>query len=796
VVVVRPRVAVFGWVCSCRPGLVPPAASEVLADQFASYCRGSYEVIDRGEVCWYMGRLGLTMREVLNDPASRRCLAQALNARYFVFGSLRETASFDVETHLVDPETGTRTGTGKIHVKDQDELKLRLGELARQIGARPDEQKAMAAKAASTEKALREARSLLTTDPARAAQVARVGLKDNPDSTALQALVADADRRARAAKLEADRRAEAARQAKALEEAKKRQADLAKQAAEAKAKAEAEAKARGEGQRKAQQAQRERAAASLRAQARQAMAKGNHAQAVQQLQSAANLQPGEEVYKELAAAKVAAEKATADRALAEQKKRDEDARAKREAAAKQVQAEKERRDKAEADRRKGEEARARALHDGLLKQANAEMAKKEYAKALASAESARRFQATPEAAKLAGDARQQLALANAKNAAERKAIEEDRAGRDAAEKKLAADREQYTAAMKKAQDALVAKKYPEAAAQYAAALKLFDTDAAAKTGLKTANDLLAQEKKREADEKAAKEAAAKRAAMLKDKLDEGKKLRDAKQYARAVAAYQEAVKLAPANVEAQAGLEAARREAEKARADAAKAPPPDAKMKDRREAYLKEMAEARAAVKGRKFGEAIRSFDEALKLQPGDPVATKERAAAVTEGAYAAHMARGAQALTRKQPAEARKAFEEALKLKPNDPAATKGVKDATPAPAIKDPKGPAPGKAKPLKEDYDLAMGAGAAAMKKLDYKGAVNAYTEALNKIPGDKAATAALAGARYGAAMAQAAALMKQKKFDDAVKAYDEALKAKPGDAAAIKGKKEADAAAKKR
>ncbi|MFM7150509.1 MAG: hypothetical protein ACKO23_11750, partial [Gemmataceae bacterium] len=124
VVLARPRVAVFGFLVNCRPGLVPPAASELFADQFAGYCRGSYEIIDRGEVCWYMGRLGLTMREVLNDPIARRCLAESLNARYFVFGSLRETASFDVETHLIDAETGSRTGTGKIHVKDQQELKL------------------------------------------------------------------------------------------------------------------------------------------------------------------------------------------------------------------------------------------------------------------------------------------------------------------------------------------------------------------------------------------------------------------------------------------------------------------------------------------------------------------------------------------------------------------------------------------------------------------------------------------------------------------------------------------------
>ena len=84
---------------------MPPSTGEWAADHFASYC-GDFELIDRGEVCWYMGRLGITMREVLRDPPARRVLAQALNARYFVFGAIEQTASFNVNIHLIDAETG------------------------------------------------------------------------------------------------------------------------------------------------------------------------------------------------------------------------------------------------------------------------------------------------------------------------------------------------------------------------------------------------------------------------------------------------------------------------------------------------------------------------------------------------------------------------------------------------------------------------------------------------------------------------------------------------------------------
>src|SRR5690606_39128787 len=106
---VRPRLAVFGFVVNCKPGLVPPAISDWAADQMASYCAGSYELIDRGEVCWYMGRLNITMSDLLRDPVARRCLAQSLGARYFVFGAIQETASFNVSTTLVDAESGATT---------------------------------------------------------------------------------------------------------------------------------------------------------------------------------------------------------------------------------------------------------------------------------------------------------------------------------------------------------------------------------------------------------------------------------------------------------------------------------------------------------------------------------------------------------------------------------------------------------------------------------------------------------------------------------------------------------------
>src|SRR5262249_18755022 len=111
--------------------VVPPGLGPWTADQIAPYFFPTYEIVDRAEVFYFMGRLGLTLRDVVTDPVARLLLARALGVRYFLFGTLRETASFDVTTHLVDAEVGYQVGGARLHVFNPFELKCRLGELAR-----------------------------------------------------------------------------------------------------------------------------------------------------------------------------------------------------------------------------------------------------------------------------------------------------------------------------------------------------------------------------------------------------------------------------------------------------------------------------------------------------------------------------------------------------------------------------------------------------------------------------------------------------------------------------------------
>src|SRR5262249_26264611 len=97
----RPRIAIFQFVVYVDPALAPPGSGDWGAENIACHFQPQYEVVDRGELFWYMGRLGMSVRDVLVNPEARRCLARALNVRFFVVGVVEQTASFNVTTHLM-----------------------------------------------------------------------------------------------------------------------------------------------------------------------------------------------------------------------------------------------------------------------------------------------------------------------------------------------------------------------------------------------------------------------------------------------------------------------------------------------------------------------------------------------------------------------------------------------------------------------------------------------------------------------------------------------------------------------
>jgi hypothetical protein len=734
----RPRMAIFGFVPG-RVGLVPPAATDLLADQLAWYMGGSYEIIDRGEVSWFMGRLGLTMRDVLNDPVARRCLAQSLNARFFVFGTLRETASFNVDTHLFDAETNQRTATANIHVKDVNELKLRLGELASQLGAKPDEKKMLANSGAQSEKYLNQARDhIAKAEYAKALAAANEGLKILPSSVALRSIATQAQRHVDMANAEAAREAEARKQAALLEAARKRQQELALAAAQAKAKADAAAKERSEAEKKAQAERRAKAAESLRQQAKEAAAKGNQAEALKLLQNASNLNPSDEIFRDLAQVRAKVAEQEQSRTAAAQKAAQDKATREREALlAKREQA----RRKREADEKAANEAKAardKAISDSFLKQARVALEKKEFAKALELANSAQRVLPTPEADLLVREAQNAQALAKA-SAAERAKLQAEQKAAAAAEAQAKKNREAYLAVLTRAQKNVQEGKLNAAEQDYLAAQKLFKTPAV-EEGLRTIAALRKEQQAAAQAAQKAKEAEAQRETRLKNLRDIATAATKKGEFAAAVKAYREANTLKPNDVD-----------------------------------ILSDLSRAEAA------------------LQRQEAARTREAEAKKARAASAALVTQGKTRLAANQPKEAAELFRRALvQDNTNTEARTLLTQAEKRMTAPVDP------QAKQRQDDYNLAMSAGGDALKKGNYPGAINAYREALRLLPGDAAATKALNNAltaektaNYDAAMRKAAAAMTAKRFKEALESYEHALKMRPGDAAALAGKRRAEA-----
>ncbi|HMC64309.1 MAG TPA: tetratricopeptide repeat protein, partial [Gemmataceae bacterium] len=566
VIAPRPRVAVFNFIVNADPGYAPPGIGDWAAESMAAHFAPTYEVVDRGAVFWYMGRLGLTVRDVLVDASARLYLSRALNVRYFAFGVVQQTASFNVTTHLVDAETGAKQGSGSIHVQDHQELKLRMAELAKQTRSDPAEQARFQQEAKESEQLVNEARRLVKAGQnERAIAVARPGLKKHPNNVALRSLVQQAEQQQQAAAAEQARQQEATRRQAELIAAQRRQQEVARQAEVARQQAAKEAAARGEAARRAQEQQRQRAADQLLAQARQALAQGNPKQAVQLLESAAALNPSDAINRELARARSAVQELEKTRAAAEQRRQEADVRKQRD----------------DLDR-----ARARAAEDRRRREAE---------------ELARRKQT---------DAEQQ------KKAAEQKRLAEIQRQHEEQQKR----RDDFHRLSTQGQTAMTAKRYDEAVRAYTEALKIMPGDPAITKALQLARQ--AQEASKSPPKPQPKSETPKKPQPRTDpkpqakpdppskpqppvvspaargefnhQLQLGGVFEKQQKYPDAIKAYREALRLIPGDAKVKRSLE-----------------------------FAQKMDDGTKALNAKRFADAARSFEEALKLFPGNQDAAK-----------------------------------------------------------------------------------------------------------------------------------------------------------------------------
>lgn len=372
----RPRVAVLNFIVNASPTLAPPGLDEWAADQMASYYAPMYEVVDRGQVFWYMGRLGLTMRDLACDASARICLARALHVRYFAFGFVQQTASFDVTTHLVDAETGGKQASGHIHVQDHTELKLRMQELVRQTAADPAERARIEQRGKESERLINEARRLMRDGQGtQAVQVCQTALQQSPDNAALQALL----QQAKQVSQEETRRNEYERAQAVASAARKQQEELARQAEAARQRAAQQAAAMDVAAKRARDQQREQAYAQLLAQGERALGQRDYQHAIQSLQGAVALNATPVATRELGEARRAAQESARAQAADEaaRRKAEQDRQRDLELQRAKAVAEAERRQKEaeEQTHRAAQAAADQAVRAKLMNQGQASQAK-------------------------------------------------------------------------------------------------------------------------------------------------------------------------------------------------------------------------------------------------------------------------------------------------------------------------------------------------------------------------------------------------------------------------------------
>ena len=227
-VAVHPRVAVLDFVTAGEPALVPPGLGAWAAEAISPYLSTSYSVADRGEVYWYMGSLGVTLRDAVVDPVARFYLGRALNVRFVVLGTVQATAKgFQVAAHLLDTETGREVNTATSVAKDRGELKCRVGEIAQLLLLDPAERIRRQSEAGEVQALLVQAEAAAKlSNFSLAIELAKKAGHKTP-GIRVEFLLNQFDRQSQSAVLEAERRAAWEKNQSLIAAAARRQQQLA-----------------------------------------------------------------------------------------------------------------------------------------------------------------------------------------------------------------------------------------------------------------------------------------------------------------------------------------------------------------------------------------------------------------------------------------------------------------------------------------------------------------------------------------------------------------------------------------
>lgn len=343
-------------------------------------------------------------------------------------------------------------------------------------------------------------------------------------------------------------------------------------------------------------------------------------------------------------------------------------------------------------------------------------------------------------------------------------------------------KEEFQRLMVDGASALAARKYPAAITAYQDALLIYPDNIDAAKGLAEARTAL---EARGAEQEETQKKQAELARLLK----QGQEAMAAKQYAEAVRALDQALLLAPSDAAAT-----------KALAEAREALAADQGEKKKLAEYQDHITAGKAALAAQRSAEALREFNAALRLLPGDAVATQGVKDAEKlldalqdqekrKAEYNTLMAQAGAALKNQRYDEAVRAYARAEKLFPKDADALKGISDAQRSAAAD------------VQAEYTRIMRQGDAAYRAQQFADAAANYAAALKLVPNDAAATQSLRQtqatmqalaarqADYERLMQLGQAALRVKRFPDAIRAFGDALKVAPNDGAALAGLREA-------
>lgn len=819
VIVPRPRLAVLPFAEIGRPGFVPLGTGAWVADAIAPYFGSMYDVVDRGEVFWWMGRLGFTLRDVLIDPSARLCLARAMGVRFFLTGNLRETASFNATTYLIDAEFNAQIGSGMVHVHNPFELKLRLGELARLTQLPPAQQAVFVEQTVVVEKQIQAAELHIGKGKFQLAiGIYREVLVTRPDSVQARFALAEAERRQRMFEMEEARRLAFERDQAIRRAEQERQRSLAAEAERQRIEAERFAAARAEADRRMFAQQQQQAQVQLVFQARNAAKNLNFNIAINLFESAHSMNRSPEVANELALLRVqsaeannrriAQEQAAREAALNQQRQRDiEVARLK-------VEAEQHRRAQEEAARRQAEAAPANAAYQRLLDQADQAKAKGQFDVAVSALQTARQLKPSAEIDRLVTAALIDQARADAaKNGeAEKKKLEaqlaQEQERRRQAEIAAAENKAKYETAINLARAAMKQRKFAEAKQQFQLAAQTVRTDEAI-NGQRQAEDEIAKAQAAANAARLAQEAQQKKDAQVATLIADSRKAATAKQFDQAMQLLNNAATLNPMSVEVQSEIIKVRQAREDFLAANRKPkdnPDPQAAARMKAVAVAQALDRARSAIKTGKFDDAATAITDAGKIDPSsadigkvqqelsaarNAMASTQKMAALQK-MFDASIADARSAIAMKKFDDADKALTQAKQLIPTDPAIARLQQEITDA-----RKTTAANLDAAMKQaQFERAVNAGKVALNNKKYADAVQQFSDAL-KIKPDRMVDQLLTQARsgmaneelqakrlkdYNDAMKAAQILLAAGKYDDALKSANAALQAVANDPAA--------------